>query len=138
MTPIGKLSALLDDPEVYELIFGLAHVGSAPQVEPGPPRLRAVVLRLARTTDPDQYGSWLSDDASNRAMTLDQVLSTIGEDAVNDLALLAKCSPGVVAWQLAAVLPYFVDAVTPGGVVIDADRFAAELVVTNRIRVRSL
>jgi pimeloyl-ACP methyl ester carboxylesterase len=71
MTATGKLSVLLDDPEVHELIFGLAHVGSAASsVEPGASRLRAVVLYLAHTTEPEQYGSWLSDDASNQAMTL--------------------------------------------------------------------
>ena len=52
MTDISKLSTLLDDPEVRERVFGLAHVGSAaPSTEPGAPRLRAIVLHLVDTTD---------------------------------------------------------------------------------------
>jgi uncharacterized protein YidB (DUF937 family) len=129
MTDISKLSTLLDDPEVRELIFGLAHVCSAPpSTESGASRLRAVVLDLADTTDSEQYRSWLSDDAPNKAMTVDQVRMTIGDGAVNDLAQFAGGSPSAVAWQLAAVLPDLVDAVSPGGEVIDASRLAQELV----------
>lgn len=128
MDDISKLSTLLDDLEVRELIFGLAHVGSvALPAGPGGPRLRAVVLRLAETTNPEQYRSWLSDDASNKAMTVDQVRTTIGDSAIGDLAELVGGSPGAVAWQLAAVLPDLVDAVSPGGEVIDADRLTREI-----------
>lgn len=128
MTDIGKLSTLLDDPEIRELIFGLAHVRSAlSSVEPGAPRLHAVVLHLATTTSPEQYRSWLSDDAPNRAMTVDQVRTTIGFGAIDDLAQFAYGSPVAVTWQLAAVLPDFVDAVSPGGQVIDAGRLAWEI-----------
>jgi carbamate kinase len=125
-TDVGKLSTLLDDPGVRDLIVGLAHVGSAPAAEPGAPRLRAVVLRLADATHPEQYGSWLSDGASNKAMTVDQVRAAIGDNAIDDLAGLAKSSPGAVAWQLAAVLPDLVDAVSPGGQVVDADLLARD------------
>ena len=128
MTDIGKLSTLLDDPEVRTLIFGLAHVGSpSPTTEPGAPRLRAIVLHLADTTDLEQYRSWLSDEAPSMAMTVDQVRVTIGDGAINDLALFTGGSPSAIAWQLAAVLPDLVDAVSPGGEVIDANRLAREL-----------
>ena len=71
---IDKLSTLLDDPEVRELIFGSAHVASAPRsAGPGASRLHAVVLCLADVTSAEQYGSWLSDDTPNQGMTLDQV-----------------------------------------------------------------
>jgi len=128
MTDISKLSTLLDDPEVRTLIFGLAHVGSAsPSTAPGAPRLRAIVLHLADTTDLEQYSSWLSDDAPNMAMTADQVRMTIGDGAINDLALFSGGSPSAVAWQLAAVLPDLVDAISPGRQVIDANQLAREL-----------
>jgi uncharacterized protein YidB (DUF937 family) len=128
MNDIGKLSTLLDDPEIRELIFGLGHVRSAsPAAEPGASRLHAVVLRLADTTSPEQYRSWLSDDAHNRAMSVDQVRATIGDSAIDDLAQITSGSPSTVAWQLAAVLPDLVDAVSPGAAVIDADRLAREI-----------
>jgi uncharacterized protein YidB (DUF937 family) len=128
MTDISKLSTLLDDPEVRELIFGLAHVSSAsPPAESGASRLHAIVLHLADTTDPEQYNSWLSDEASNTAMTVDQVRMTIGDGAIDDLAQFVDGSPSAITWQLAATLPDFVDAVSPGGEVIDADRLAQEI-----------
>jgi uncharacterized protein YidB (DUF937 family) len=128
MTDIRKLSTLLDEPEVRELIFGLAHIRSAfPSAAPGAARLLAVVFRLADTADPEQYRSWLSDDASNKAMRVDQVRPAIGDRAIDDLAELTGGSPSAVAWQLAAVLPDLVDAVTPGGEVIDANRLAREI-----------
>jgi uncharacterized protein YidB (DUF937 family) len=128
MTDISKLSTLLDDPEVRELIFGLAHVRSAsPAAESWAARLRAIVLHLADTTNPEQYRSWLSDNAINKAMTVDQVRTTIGDGAINDLAALTGGSPSTVAWQLAAVLPDLVDAISPGGEVIDASQLAREI-----------
>jgi YidB-like protein len=128
MTDLVKLSTLLDDPESRELIFGLAHVRSAlPPAEPGPARLHAVVLRLADTTHPEQYRSWLSDDERNRPMTVDQVRTTVGDVALDDLAQFAGGSAGAVAWQLAAVLPDVVDAVSPGGEVMDVGRLGREI-----------
>ncbi len=128
MNNIGKLSTLLDDPEIRELIFGLAHVGpSTPSAGSGASRLRAVVLYLADTTDAEQYHSWLSDDAPNLPMTADQVRTAIGDNALNDLAQFTSESPSAVAWQLAAVLPDFVDAVSPGGEVIDANHLARQI-----------
>jgi hypothetical protein len=80
MDDISKLSTLLDDLEIRELIFGLAHVKSmAPSTASGAIRLHAVVLYLAETTNPGQYRSWLSDDAPNEAMTVDEVRSAIGD-----------------------------------------------------------
>jgi YidB-like protein len=128
VSDIGKLSKLLDDPEVRELMFGLTHVGSAPpSIEPGPARLHAVVLHLAETTDPEQYRSWLADGMVNRPMTVDQVRMTIGDTAIDDLARLTQGSAGAVTWQLASVLPDVVDAVSPGGEVIDAVQLACEI-----------
>jgi uncharacterized protein YidB (DUF937 family) len=91
-----------------------------------------VVLRLAETTRPEQYHSWLSDEASNKTMTVEQVRTTIGDSAIDNLAQLADGSPGAVAWQLAAVLPDLVDAVSPGGEVIDTDRLAREIAEATR------
>jgi uncharacterized protein YidB (DUF937 family) len=128
MTDISRLSTLLDDPEIRTLIFGLAHVGSAfPSAGTGAPRLRAIVLHLADATDPEQYNSWLSDDAPNMAMTVDQVRMTIGAGAIDDLAQFVGGTSSAVAWQLAAVLPDLVDAVTPGGQVIESNLLAQEI-----------
>jgi uncharacterized protein YidB (DUF937 family) len=123
---LRKLSTLLDDPEIRELIFGLAHVGSASPAA-GAARLRAVVLRLADTTTAEQYRSWLSDGTPNKAMTVDQVRMTVGESALDDLAQFTIGSPEAVAWQLAAVLPDLVDAVSPGGEIVDANLLAREI-----------
>ena len=128
MADIAKLSLLLDDPEVRDLLVGLAHAGPARgQIEPGAPRLRAIVLDLAGATSPEQYRSWLSDDARNQPMTVDQARAVIGDDALGDLAAATGSTPGAVAWQLAGVLPDLVDAVTPGGRVVDASVLAREL-----------
>lgn len=128
MDDIRKLSALLDDPQVRELLFGLAHVGSAsPGVRSGAPRLRAVLLRLSETTTEEQYRSWLSDGAVNLSMTVDQVRETIGESAIDDLAQLMRGTSDVVAWQLAVVLPDLVDAVSPGGEIVDAGWLSREI-----------
>ena len=128
MADIAKLSTLLDDPEVRGLIYGLAHVGSAlPVVAPGPARLHALVLRLAETTRPEQYRSWLSDHTANSPMTVDQVRLTIGDAAIEDLAQFTGGSPSSVTWQLAAVLPDVVDAVSPGGEIIDPVRLGREI-----------
>jgi hypothetical protein len=119
MTDIRKLSVLLDDPEVRELMFGLAHGSARPAVSPGAPRLHAIVCDLAGTASPGQYGSWLFDETRNEAMTTDQVRIAIGDGALDDLAVYTSSSAGAVTWQLAGVLPDLVDAVSPGGQIID-------------------
>jgi uncharacterized protein YidB (DUF937 family) len=118
MTELRKLATLLDDPESRELIFAVAGTPAA---------LHAMVVRLALTTDRAQYGSWLADDEPNQPMTTDQVRAAFGDPALNDLAYLAGGSPAAVTWQLASILPDLVDAVTPGGVVLDQPRLALEL-----------
>ena len=128
MADIAKLSTLLDNPEIQELLYGLAHVGPRlPLVPPGPARLHALVLHLADTTSPEQYRSWLSDGMGNMSMTVDQVRLTVGDAAIADLARFTSGSPAAVAWQLAGVLPDVVDAVSPGGEVVDATRLAREI-----------
>ena len=119
MTDTRKLATLLDDPEVRDLVRGLA--GNRPD------RLRAIVLDLAVTTTAEQYGSWLDDGARNRAMTTDQVRLAIGDPAIGDLAGASYSTPDAVAWQLSEILPDLVDALTPGGRVIDTEALAAEL-----------
>jgi hypothetical protein len=119
MTDIRKLSVLLDDPEIRELIFGLAHGSARPALAPGAPRLHAIVVDLAGTTSAEQYDSWLSDDTRNEPMTAEQVRTTIGDGALNDLAAWTGGTAGAVCWQLAEVLPDLVDAVSPGGQIVD-------------------
>lgn len=127
MTDIRKLSVLLDDPEVRELIFGLAHGSARPAVAPGAPRLHAIVCDLAGTVSPEQYGSWLSDEKRNEAMTTDQVRVAIGDGALEDLAAYTSSTAGAVSWQLAGVLPDLVDAVSPGGQIIEAGLIDREM-----------
>lgn len=128
MADLSKLVRLLDDPEVRVVVFGLAHVGMSPlAAEAGAPRLRAVVLHLGDTADPDQYRSWLADDVSNSPMTVDQVRAALGDQAINDLAQYAGSSPGDLAWQLAVVLPDLVDAFTPEGNVLAASELGTEI-----------
>ncbi|GIH10017.1 hypothetical protein Rhe02_80840 [Rhizocola hellebori] len=122
----GKLSRLLDDPEVRVVVFGLAHT-HAEGPAAGAPRLREVVLHLAGTSEPDQYSSWLSDDVANLPMTVAQVRAAFGADVLDDLAVYAKSSPDEVAWQLAEVLPDLVDAVSPGGQVLAASELGRHL-----------
>ena len=138
MADIAKLSTLLDNPEIQELLYGLAHVGPRlPLVPPGPARLHALVLHLADTTSPEQYRSWLSDGMGNMSMTVDQVRLTVGDAAIADLAQFTRGSPSTVAWQLAGVLPDVVDAVSPGGEVADATRLAREMDEALTLDVRS-
>ncbi|WP_127505901.1 YidB family protein [Actinoplanes solisilvae] len=124
MTDIAKLSTLLDDPGVRDLLYGLAYTGSPIT---GPARLQSVVLRLAETTTPEQYGSWLSDVSRNQPMTVDQVRSSIGEGTLDDIAQLSGSNAAAVAWQLTSVLPDLVDAASPGGRVVAADVLGPEI-----------
>jgi hypothetical protein len=127
VTGIGKLATLLDDPEARDLIFGLAHIGAAHPAPPGAPRLHALVCDLAATAAAGQYLSWLSDDARNQAMTAGQVRTAIGDGAIGDIAAYAGSTPDAVAWQLAVLLPDLVDAVSPGGAVVDAALLADQI-----------
>jgi uncharacterized protein YidB (DUF937 family) len=119
MSDVRKLATLLDDPEVRDLVLGLA----GNRVD----RLRAIVLDLAVTTASEQYRSWLDDGERNRAMTTDQVRLAVGDAAIGDLADAACSTPAAVAWQLAGILPDLVDALSPGGQVIDVAVLAREL-----------
>jgi uncharacterized protein YidB (DUF937 family) len=123
MTDVRKLATLLDNPEVRDLLFGLAHTQKA---EPAA-RMRSIVLDLAVTTTAEQYRSWLDDDERNAAMTPEQVRLTIGDEAIGDVADFVSSTPEAVAWQLAEVLPDLVDAISPGGRVIEAELIAREI-----------
>jgi uncharacterized protein YidB (DUF937 family) len=116
----GKLEPLLDDPEVRVIVYGLAHVYPAEPAESGPERLRAVLQRLIETADPVQVESWLSDQAANSAITVDQIRAAFGDDVIRDLARYADSGPEETAWQLTVVLPDLVDAFSPGGTIVEA------------------
>jgi uncharacterized protein YidB (DUF937 family) len=123
---ISKLSKLLDDPEVRVIVYGLAHVYPASPTESGPQRLRSALQRLAETADPVQVETWLSDEAVNRAITVEQIHTAFGDEVIGDLARYADSGPDEVAWQLTAVLPDLVDAFSPGGVFVDAAELRRE------------
>ena len=119
MSDVRKLATLLDNPEVRDLVRGLA--GSRPE------RLRAIVLELAVSTTSEQYRSWLDDGERNRAMTTDQVRLAVGDEVLGDLADASGSTPAAVAWQLAEILPDLVDAVSPGGQVLEVEVLAREI-----------
>ncbi len=116
----GKLSLLLDDPGARVIVYGLAHVYPAQPTESGPERLRGTLQRLVDTADPAQADSWLSDQAANRAITVEQVRTAFGDEVIRDLASYANSEPDEVAYQLTAVLPDLVDAFSSGGAIVDA------------------
>jgi len=117
MTDIRKLSTLLDNPEARELIFAL---GQADKVH-------AVVLTLAGTATAEQYGSWLDDNARNHPMSAEQVRRTLGDGGLDGIAAFTSSTPDAVAWQLSELLPDLVDAVTPGGQILDPQTLATEM-----------
>jgi len=128
MIDISRLAALLDDPQVRVVVFGLAHAGSSTTYgQAGAPRIHAVMINLADTVQPAQYRNWLSEDQPNRTMTVDQVRAAIGEDRIDDIARYADTPTTELAWQLAALLPDLVDALSPSGYIIDADHIAQYL-----------
>jgi uncharacterized protein YidB (DUF937 family) len=138
VTDISKLSRLLDDPEVRVVVYGLAHVEPAqPSAQPGAPRLRAVVADLADATEPDQYSSWLSEDTPNRPMTAEQVRLALGDDAINDLAGYTGSTAADLSWQLTAVLPDLVDAISPGGTLMESSELDQELRAVTMASTRS-
>jgi len=128
MTDLSRLSTLLDDPQVRVVVFGLAHAGSsAAYGQTGASRIRAIMINLAGAVQPEQYRNWLSDDHTNTAMTVDQVRAAIGEDRIDDIARYAAIPTTELAWQIAALLPDLVDALSPSGHIIDADHIAQHL-----------
>jgi hypothetical protein len=128
MADISKLSRVLADPEVRVVVFGLAHVGHASfDYEPGAARLRAMMVRLLEEIDTDQHRSWLSDTAENTPVTVDQVRAVFGDEVINDLAGYVLSSPSDVTWQLCALLPDLVDALTPGGYLLGASELWSEM-----------
>jgi uncharacterized protein YidB (DUF937 family) len=124
----GKLSTLLDDPEVRVIVYGLAHAYPGLPRESGPQRLRTAIQRLTETADPAQVESWLSDEAANRAITVEQVRAAFGDEVIGNLAGYAGGEPDEVAWQLRAILPDLVDAFSPGGVIVDPAELRREFI----------
>lgn len=124
----SKLAWLLDDPETRVIVFGLAHSGpESSSTDSGPVWLREVVTRLASITDAGQYQSWLSDQETNDPITIEQVRTALGDDAISSLSQYARISPSAVTWQVAAVLPALVDAITPDGKLLDSDSIGQQL-----------
>jgi uncharacterized protein YidB (DUF937 family) len=115
----GKLTLLLEDPEVRTIVYGLAHVYPAAPTTTGPERLHGVLHRMVDTSDPEQVESWLSDQAANRAITVDQIRDAFGDDVIRDLADYANSAPEQTAWQLTEVLPDLVDAFSADGAIVE-------------------
>jgi uncharacterized protein YidB (DUF937 family) len=124
----GKLATLLDDPEVRVIVYGLAHVYPGRPGDSGPQRLRTALQRLTETADPAQVESWLSDEAANRRITMEQVRTAFGDGVIEEVASYADEEPGEVASQLTAIVPDLVDAFSPGGVLVDAAEVRREFI----------
>lgn len=128
MTDLSKLFALLDDPEIRVLLYGLAHAGPAiAGSRTGPARLRVLVAHLIETVPVEQHSTWLSDTERNTAIDVQQVRTVVGYDVIADVARYIDSSPEAVTFQLAAVLPDLADALSPGGVLVGAAELAREL-----------
>lgn len=128
MTDLSKLLALLDDPEIRVLLYGLAHAGPAiAGCRTGPARLRVLVAQLIETVPVEQHRTWLSDSERNTAIDVQQVRTVVGYDMITDVARYTDSSPEAVAFQLAAVLPDLADALSPGGVLVGVAELAREL-----------
>jgi uncharacterized protein YidB (DUF937 family) len=67
----------------------------------------------------DVVGSWVGTGA-NLPVSPDQIQQALGKDRVQQLAQQQGLAPDVLASQLAQVLPGFVDKLTPGGQLPDA------------------
>ena len=127
MADDSKLAGLLYDPEARTIIFGLAHSRLTSSTDSGPARLREAVIRLGDFVDPKQYQSWLSDRETNSAITVEQVQATFGNEVINDISQYAGISPDAATWQVAAVLPALVDAITPDGKLLEAELIGQQL-----------
>ncbi|HSB19069.1 MAG TPA: YidB family protein [Anaeromyxobacteraceae bacterium] len=67
----------------------------------------------------DVVGSWVGTGA-NLPVSPDQIQQVLGKDRVQQLAQQHGLAPDALASQLAQVLPGFVDKLTPGGQLPDA------------------
>ena len=67
----------------------------------------------------DVVGSWVGTGA-NLPVSPDQIQQALGKDRVQQLAQQQGLAPDALVSQLAQVLPGFVDKLTPGGQIPDA------------------
>jgi len=70
----------------------------------------------------------LSDEAVNRAITVEQVRAAFGDEVIRTVAGYVGSEPDEVAWQLTAVLPDLVDAFSPGGAIVDPAELRREFI----------
>jgi len=128
MTDIAKFTDLLDDPEIRLLIFALAHSGHDLVPEnPGAGRLRALAFRTLAGVDSGQRQSWLSTDAHKLPMAVVQVRAILGEQVLTEVGAYVRTEAESVAWQLAAVLPDLIDAMSPDGTLLSAPELAERI-----------
>ncbi|WP_238008916.1 YidB family protein [Dactylosporangium sp. AC04546] len=128
MTEITRFTYLLDDPEVRLVIFGLSHSGHALVPEhPGAARLRALVVRMLDAADAGQRSSWLSADVHKAPMTVTQVRTTLGDDVISEVGAYIRVESAHAAWQLAAVLPALMDAMSPSGALVTDAELAEQI-----------
>jgi uncharacterized protein YidB (DUF937 family) len=132
-----KLAALLDDPEVRVVLYGLAHVYPGQPTESGAERLRGAIERITETVEPEQVQSWLSDETANQAVTGAQIQEAFGDRMIGDLARYAGSGADEVTWQLTAVVPDLIDALSPGGVLANTAEIQRELIDTRDADQRS-
>jgi hypothetical protein len=106
-----KLETLLDDPEIRDMVFAIAHSGPGS----GPARLREVAAGALAIADAEQLNSWLDASDRNARVSPEQVRVLLTDDVVTSVAGEVDSDPAETARQLAQLLPDLLDALTPAG-----------------------
>lgn len=96
-----------------------AMLGSVLQMLGGSQGLAGLVKAFGDKGLGDIVGSWVSTGA-NLPISAQQIQQVLGNDQVRQLAQQHGLAPDALASQLAQVLPGFVDKLTPGGQLPDA------------------
>jgi hypothetical protein len=128
MADSERLASLLDDPAVRVVVFGLAHSrAAAPSIQPGAPRLLAVVRGLADTTDAVQYHDWTAGHTAQGSMSSGQARALLGDDVIDEVSVFSGSMPDETTAQLADLLPQLVAAVHQGGDIVDSAELDEQL-----------
>jgi hypothetical protein len=116
-----KLEMLLDDPQIRDMVFAIAHSGPGA----GPIRLLHVAAGALATAGPEQLASWLDAGDDNARVGPEQVPGLVTEDVVLSVAGSVGSDPDETRRQLAQLLPDLLDALTPAGELLPVADLAA-------------
>lgn len=76
--------------------------------------LEGLVAKFQEAGLGDVIGSWIGS-GQNKPISADQLANVLGSNALSGIASKLGVDPGVVAGQLANILPGLVDKLTPAG-----------------------